>query len=196
MKPVKTLGLAALAVVAVTALIGASSAMASTALCKVNEDPCAGANLTTEVHYTAEKILIHTSAMDYECSALLSAAVPKLGEKTQTLEAKSLVYSSCNQGCIRTVNKLGTFTVERTESEKAKITGSGFEIHVECGSFINCSYAFNELTGTLLGAGLTGDNGHITYNEATLERIGGLVCPAVATLSALFIASKPVYVKS
>jgi hypothetical protein len=196
MKPVKILGVVAVAVVAATALVGASSAMASTALCKVNEDPCAEANLVTEVHYTAEKVLIHTSTMDYECSALLSATVSKLGEKTQTLEAQSLVYTNCNQGCSRTVKKLGTFTVERTEAETAKIDGTGFEIFVECSTQINCSYAFNGLTGTMLGAGLTGDNGHITYNEATLERIGGLFCPTVATLSALFVASKAVYVKS
>lgn len=198
MRPVKMFGLAAFAALAATALIGASSASASTALCKVDENPCAKANQVTEVHFVAEPVLIHTSVMDYECNALLSATVGELGE-TQTLTAQALTYTSCNQGCTRTVNKLGKLTLERTGTETAKLTGSGFEIHVVCkgqGGQIDCSYAFNGLNGTALGALLTGDNGHLRFEGATLEKIGGLLCPTVATLSGLFVASQAFYVES
>lgn len=195
MKPVKMLGLAVVAALAATVLIGTSSASASTALCKVDENPCAKANQVTEVHFVAEPVLIHTSVMDYECNALLSATVGELAE-SQTLTAQSLTYTSCNQGCTRTVNKLGKLTLERTEAETAKLTGSGFEIHVQCSGKIDCTYAFNGLNGTALGALLTGDNGHLRFEGATLEKIGGLLCPTVATLSGLFVASQAFYVES
>jgi hypothetical protein len=195
MKPVKKLGLAVIAVLVATALAGASSATASTALCKVDENPCAKANQLTEVHFVAEPILIHTSTMDYECNALLSATVGELGE-SQTLTAQSLVYTGCNQGCTRTVKKLGTLSLERTEAETAKISGSGFEIYVQCSSKIDCTYAFNGLNGTALGALLTSDNGHLRFEEATLEKVGGFLCPLVATLSGLFVASQAFYVES
>jgi len=195
MKPVKMLGLAVIAALAVTASIGASSASASTALCKVDENPCAKANQVTEIHLVAEPVLIHTSVMDYECNALLSATVGELAE-AQTLTAQSLTYTSCNQGCTRTVKKLGTLSLERTEAETAKISGSGFEIYVQCSGKIDCTYAFNGLTGTALGALLTGDKGHFRFEGSTLEKIGGLLCPTVATLSGLFVASQTFYVES
>lgn len=195
MKPVKMLGFAVVVALIATALIGASSASASTALCKVDENPCAKTNQLTEIHLVAEPVLIHTSVMDYECNALLSATVGELGE-AQTLTAQSLTYTSCNQGCTRTVNKLGKLTLERTEAETAKLTGSGFEIHVQCSGQIDCSYAFNGLNGTALGALLTGDNGHLRFEEATLEKIGGFLCPTVATLSGLFVALQAFYVES
>lgn len=196
MKLARMIGLGLVAAIAVMALIGASSAMAeTTALCKVDEDPCAEANQVTEVHYKAEKIIILTSSMNYECDALLSGTVSKLGE-TQTLEAQSLTYTNCNQGCTRTVTKLGSFSIQRSALELAKISGSGFEISVKCGTTINCSYAFNELNGTVKGSLLTGDNGHITYEKATLQKLGGFLCPTEAYLDALFVASEPVYVKS
>lgn len=195
MKPVKMLGLAVVVALAATALIGTSSASASTALCKVDENPCAKANQVTEVHFVAKPVLIHTSVMDYECDALLSATVGELAE-SQTLTAQSLTYTSCNQGCTRTVKKLGKLTLERTGTETAKLTGSGFEIYVQCSGKIDCTYAFNGLNGTALGALLTGDNGHLRFEEATLEKIGGLLCPTVATLSGLFVASQTFYVES
>ncbi len=195
MRSVKILGLAALAALVATALAGVSSATASTALCKVDENPCAKANQVTEVHFVAEPVLIHTSTMDYECDALLSATVGELGE-TQVLTAQSLVYSNCNQGCARTVKKLGTLSLQRTEAETAKIKGSGFEIYVQCSGQIDCTYAFNGLNGTALGALLTSDNGHLRFEEATLEKIGGFLCPLVATLSGLFEALQAFYVES
>jgi hypothetical protein len=175
---------------------GVSQAMAqSTALCKADEEPCKAGNLTTEVHYEAEDILIHTSVLDYECDALLSATVLKLGAP-QALDVQSLKYTNCNQGCTRTAKSLGSFSVLRNGAETADITAKGFEIEVKCGIYINCTYSFENLIGTVLGPLLTGDNGHITYEEASLPKIGGIACPEVAKLNALFVALTPVYVKS
>ena len=195
MRLAKTMGLACIAAIASMALLGTSTASAeSTALCNVNKAPCPEESQTTKVHFVADDILIHTSAMDYECDALLTATVLKLGSP-QTLDATSLQYTSCNQGCTRTVKALGTFSVLRTETDTATVEGNGFEVLVQCGVLINCTYAFKELTGTLTGASLTG-NGHITYEEAGLFKVGGFACPAVANLNALFEALSSVYVTS
>ena len=199
MKLVRMIGLGLIAAVAATALLGASSAMAeTTALCEVDEDPCEEANQVTEVNYEAEDLYVLTSVMEYECDASLSATVSKLGE-TQTLEAQELVYTNCREGgqsCSRTATELGTFSVLRTKPELAEIAGSGFKISVKCGALINCTYAFNGLTGTVKGPLLTGDNGHILYQEANLEKVGGIACPNEAKLDAVFVASSPVYVES
>jgi hypothetical protein len=201
MKPARKIGLIVVAVIASMGLVGASSAMAeTTALCKVDETPCSEANQVTEVHYEADNINILTptggGGYDYGCShALLSATVSKLAE-TQTLEGQSLTYSSCGGGCTRTTIELGTLSVLRTEGELAEITANGFEVNVSCSGFTNCRYSFNEQSGTLKGPLLTGDNGHITFQEAPLERVSGFLCPELVKLDALFVASKPVYVKS
>lgn len=196
MKLTKIIGLSLIAAIASMALIGASSAMAeNTALCKADQEPCSAGNLTTEVHYVAEKIVIHTSLMDYECDALLSATVLKLGAP-QVLDATSLVYTSCNQGCTRTVKALGTFSILRTKAESGTISGNGAEIWVKCKSLIDCTYSFNELTGTVSGPLLTGDNGHLTFVEAGLLKLGGFLCPTEARLNALFIPLQAAYLKS
>src|SRR3954447_10253409 len=51
-RTIKLIGLAALAALSAMALVGASSAMAegSTALCKVDQTPCAAGNLFGPVH--------------------------------------------------------------------------------------------------------------------------------------------------
>lgn len=201
MKAPRKIGLAVVAAIVTMGLIGTPSAMAATtALCKVDEDPCAEANQVAEVHYEAENVNILTptggGGYDYGCShALLSATVSKLGE-TQILKGQTLTFSSCGGGCTRTTVELGTLSVLRTEDELAKITANGFEINVTCSGFTNCRYSFNEQSAALKGPLVTSDNGHITFQETPLERVSGLFCPELVKLDALFVASKPVYVKS
>lgn len=194
MKPVKTLGLAAIAAMAVVALVGISPAMASTALCKVDEDPCKAANQVNKLHLVAEDMEVHTPPMDYVCDALLTLEVGELGEQ-QALTGQSLSYTSCNKGCTREVESVGGFSLERTSEEEAVLEGEGFEVHVVCGGVINCFYAFNGLTGYVRGA-LLSENGHITYLEATLEKVKGFLCPEFGLLSALYEALEPFYIES
>jgi len=200
MKLARMIGLASVAIAVAMALVGVSPAMAeTTALCKVDEDPCKEANQVTEVHFIAHNNVNILSPIqgkyDYGCDGLLSATVSKLGE-TQTLEAQSLIYTSCGQGCTRTTETLGTFSVLKTGNELAEITANGFETKVSCSGFSNCTYAFEEQVGTLEGALLT-ENGHITYYKAPLEKVGGsFLCPTEALFDALFEASEPIYVSS
>jgi len=198
MRLAKMIGTVLTAILVVMVLGGVGSAMAeTTALCTADEDPCEEANQVTEVHFEAHNLSILSpleGGYDYGCDALLSATVGELG-KPQTLEAQSLVYTSCGQGCTRTTEKLGTFSVLKMESEVAEITANGFEIKVNCSNFSNCIYAFEEGVGTLEGA-LLAENGHITYSEVPLKLIKGLLCPKEAKLDALFESSEPIYVSS
>lgn len=196
MKLAKLIGLMCVAATATLALVGPSAAAAeTTALCSVKEDPCKESNQIKEISYEVNDLTVLTSVMDYVCDSSFSADVSELG-KSQTLEVTEMEYSSCDQGCTRTVSELGTFTVSRTEAEVGEVVGSGFKVDVKCKSLINCTYTFDELVGTIQGASLTGDNGHITFKEAEFVSHSGLLCPKVAKLDALFVASKPVYVSS
>jgi hypothetical protein len=195
-KLARMIALACLSAIATLVLVGPSTAMAeSTALCSVEENPCEKGNQIKEIKYEANPLTVLTSLMDYVCDSSFSATVSELG-KPQTLNVTEMQYTNCNQGCTRTVTELGTFKVTRTEAELGEIVGSGFEVFVKCGSTINCTYTFDELKGTIEGASLTGDNGHITFKEAEFVNHSGFLCPKVAKLDALFIASKPVYVSS
>ncbi|MGE5283279.1 MAG: hypothetical protein ACM3N0_13350 [Chloroflexota bacterium] len=201
MKLARTIGTGLMTILVVMALGGVGSAMAeTTALCAVDEDPCEAANQVTEVHFEAHNLTILSplpegeGGYNYGCDGLFSATVSELG-KPQTLEAQSLSFTSCGQGCTRTTETLGTFSVLKVETELAEITANGFEIKVSCSGFSNCLYGFNEQVGTLKGA-LLAENGHITYQEAPLELISGFLCPKEIKLDALFEASEPIYVSS
>ena len=119
MKLARMSSLVLAALIMAMALVGTSSAVAeTTALCKVDEDPCKEANQVTEVHYKAHNIDF-LGEYAYGCNnALLSAAVLELG-KPQALEAQSMAYTSCGGGCTRTTEELGTLSVLRTASESA-----------------------------------------------------------------------------
>jgi hypothetical protein len=196
MKLARLIGLICVAAMATLVLVGPSTAMAkTTALCSVEEDPCEKGNQVKEIKYEANDLTVLTSLMDYVCDSSFSATVSGLGE-SQTLAVTEMQYTSCNQGCTRTVTELGAFKITRTEAELGDVVGSGFKVVVKCGSTINCTYTFDELIGTIQGASLTGDNGHITFEKAEFVNHSGFICPQVALLDALFVASKPVYLSS
>lgn len=187
------------AAMAAVAFMAPSFAIAeTTALCTVDENPCKEANQVTEVSFTAHNNISILSPLEgkysYGCDASLSATASKLGE-TQTLKALSLVFSSCGQGCTRTTETLGTFTVSKAGTEAAEITANGFTMKVSYSGFSNCVYSFEGQTGTLKGA-LLAENGHITYFEAPLKLVSGLLCPKEALFDALFEAANPIYVSS
>jgi len=184
------------AMVTMALIVTSSAAAETTALCNVDQDPCKEANQVTEVHYEAHNTHF-LGEYAYGCSdALLSAAVGKLGTP-QTLEAQSMTYTSCGGGCTRTTEELGTLSVLRTANESAEVVVNGFKTKVTCSGFSNCIYVLNEQVGVLQGPLLTGDNGHITFEEVPLEKVGGsLLCPAEVRFDALFEASKQIYVSS
>lgn len=196
MKLVKLCALAGLTAVLAMILVAPSSAMAeSTALCKVDANPCFEANWVKSVHFVAENILIEPSGYEYSCDALIAAEALGLGSP-EVLHVTSLQYTNCGGGCTRTTLKAGTLKVLRTGNETAEVVGEGGEILVKCGSGIHCVFDLGGTAGQLSGPLLTKSNAHLTYVEALLHKIGGLLCPEEVRLSALFEALEAFYVSS
>lgn len=196
MKLIKLFAPVGLAAILLLALIGPSLAMAeSTALCRVDKNPCPQGDLVTHVHYTAEDILVETSIMNYECDALFLGDVSSLGAP-QTFEAQ-FTYTSCNQGCSREeISEGGLFEILRTGDELAEVVGEGIEILVECGNNLHCIYDFEGITGQISGPLLTGNKGHLTFEKALLHHTGGLLCPTQGYLVALFEPLEAIYIES
>lgn len=191
-------GLAAAAVAAM-AFMGATSAMAtSTLLC--NNDQALGSctSPTTHVHQVATDPKLLTSLGTVLCeSALLLGEVLGLGSP-QHIHAK-LTYTNCVLGggacTVEEVSEGVLVEVLRTAAELGNVTGSG-QVEVNC-SGLQCTYEGKELTGHALGPLVTGDNGHVTYTEAKVEKVaGGFLCPSTSKLDALFVSLSPVYLNS
>jgi len=189
MKPLKMLGLTALAALMAMAFVGASSAMAeSTALCKVDESPCAVANLSKEVHETSVgKAKLLTSVGTTECNVLFSGMVEKEG--SPLVVKGGFTYTNCVLGAVTCSateeNGPAEVSVLKEGHETAKVTGEGL-VHVVCAGFIDCSYTGAGLVGTAKGPLLsaqTPDNGEVSLSEQSVAKeAGGLLCPKTAKL--------------
>src|SRR4051794_965020 len=94
------------------AFVGASSAMAegSTALCKVDQTPCAAGNLFGTVHEeSVGKATLLSSSLNVECNVLFSGTA-KLGNPATV--TGGFTYSNCNNSCTVTeLNGPATITV-------------------------------------------------------------------------------------
>jgi hypothetical protein len=201
LKFVKTPALAGLAIAAI-ALIGAASATAeSTQLCENDAKTPAECKEPMSLHYVSkEKAVIKTSVLTTECDVLY-AAEPLLGLVTNGpvilhVTAEGLVVSNCTNSCtIKTLK--GGLTEELKEGEElASVKSTGFELEVSCSGLINCVYGSEGLIGHVLGPLVTGDNGHVTYNEALVKKVKGFLCPNEARMTMLLISLLPAYIRS
>lgn len=194
MKQVKILGSLTVAAVLATALVGPSLAMGeSTELCKVDESPCTSS--VSHVHYVSTDMKVETSVMNYECDALLLADVSELGSP-QVLEG-SFTYTNCGS-CTRTEeNGPSILYFLKTGHESAKGTGESL-VFVDCGSFLECSYTLENVTGSVIGPLLSSENnGEIRFKKAPLtHEEGGFFCPKEAYLEATFVPLSPTYISS
>jgi len=205
MRLIKMFGLAAIAAVMAMAFLGASSAMATnTALCKVDvitniNEECPLANRIHHVHAVSvsatgvqglsAKLL--TPVVTVECEALFLGDVTSPNDLGNPLTiAGNFTYPTCNAGCKATQISAGaTVSVLKTAQELATVTGQA-EILVQCGEILHCVYNGTGLTGHGLGGLSTGatfgEKGHITFTNAAVNKVKGLLCPASASLDALF----------
>ena len=182
MKPIKMLGLAALAAWMAMATAGASSAIAeSTQLCKTDTTPCGSA--VTSVHEVSiGKAVLESELPTIECSVLFSSTKVGSSGAPQIIEG-NLTYSSCNNFCsVKEENGPAELKVLRTGAELAAVTGE-LLIRVKC-PFVDCAYNGEGLEGHALGA-LAAGNGKgeisIEGQEANKEA-GGEICPPEAFL--------------
>jgi len=193
-KTVKTSGLLAAVAVFAMALLGPSIAMGeSTSLCSADEDPCNSP--VSHVHYVSNDLKVETSVMDYECDSLLLADVSELGSP-QVLEG-SFTYTNCGSCTREEENGPAILNFLKTGHETAAGTGESL-VFVDCGSFIECSYTLENVTGSVIGPLLSSENnGEIKFKKAPLtHEEGGLFCPAEAYLKATFVPLSPTYISS
>jgi hypothetical protein len=204
-KPIKMLGLAALAALMAMAFVGASSAMAeSTALCKedavlLEGEVCPEANRVHHVHeatLTGAPGLLLSSIVEILCDVLFLGDVQNTNNTGNPLQVLgNFTYSNCmtasNGSCTVTevssdikldILKLGHELADVTPSAGTK----GGEVKAQCGFLINCVYDGEGLSGHALGPLLSGTetNGQTRIEEQTTHRVSG-VCPETAKLDLL-----------
>jgi hypothetical protein len=189
-KPIKMLGLAALAALMAMAFVGASSAMAeSTALCTADESPCAAGNQVSHVHETTLSGALATllsSAGNVSCDVLFLGDTTggNLGNPLRI--TGNFTYTSCTRSgsscTVTEVNGPVEIRVLKEGHETGKVTGEG-EVNVHCGFFINCTYNGEGLAGTAKGPLLSSEtNGSVSLSEQTTHKVSGSFCPETAKL--------------
>jgi hypothetical protein len=160
MKYVKMLGLAAVAMAALMAVFGASSASA-TVLCKTKptESGTTGTTCPTGWAYPAGTknhavsvggIALHTSGLTIECkSSTIEGEFENEGSATETVKGpvKTLTFEGCN--CEVKVLKTGTQEVHWVpDTFNGTVTGNGAEITATCSTIfgtLHCIYVANNL---------------------------------------------------
>jgi hypothetical protein len=198
MRLVKLYGPAAAVALLAMALLGPATATAeSTALCKLDQDPCPEANRVQALHYVADDMEISTAGAEYDygCDALIEGVALALAAP-QVIHA-NIAYFSCSGSCTRSEISSGfSLYLLRTGTESAELVGEGLEVQVKCGSVINCVYDLEGIVGQVSGPLPAGENGQIAYAEAPLHAVSGLLCPSEARLTALFKPLAALYIAS
>jgi hypothetical protein len=203
MKPIKILGLAALAGLAVSAIIGVSSAMAEeTALCGADEAVCASP--ITHLHEVGGVLRFLTPIGIMLCTRLFLGDTLSSRGSTITVHGSN-TYTNCH---FENESSSCTFTEESGPGEM-KLTKEGHEtasvtfeflLHVVCSGFIDCSYNGVGLKGTAKGPLLsaqTPDNGEVSLSEqATNKEAGGFLCPKTAKLDIVTTPLSATYISS
>ncbi len=199
-------GLAAIAAVAAMAFIGASSASAtSTALCKVNEDPCAAGNQLSSLHMTntagtlGELLAIGGIELTVLCLNILAQAeVLALGSPL-SVHTKELNLTNCgtnaghNNCTVNTAIKLPLFDLLKTGANLGQLTALSGEALVRCVIagiiVIDCTYNGTGLSFTVEGAlhsGAGTGHGMLTSNGTELPLAsGGGLCPEKSIIHGL-----------
>ena len=200
MKPIKMLGLAAVAALMAMALISASSAMAgSTLLCLEDAEPCPEHKIVKHVHETSNgqgKLL--SSIFEVKCDVLLLGDVTSEGPPVAI--SGNFTYSNCTRengkACeFKETSASASVTVLKTAHELAEVKYA-YEFNIHCGVLINCTYDGEGLNGHGLGPLLSEKaNGEVRLEGQVLHRVKG-VCPETTELDLLTSPLDTVYIKS
>jgi hypothetical protein len=174
-KPIKMLGLVALAALMVMVFAGASSARAeTTALCATDVSVCESP--ITHLHGTSVGKIVLLTNPKVECNVLF------LGDTVTSLGAPLLItgaftYSTCGSSCsVVEENGPSIIKILKEGHETASVLAA-LLAHVNCFG-INCYYKAEELVGTYKGPLLsTQANGEILISEQVLPKEKGILCP-------------------
>lgn len=197
MKYLKMLGLAVMAAAALTAILGASSASAST-LCTATETPCSAAHKDKFLHAVLEA---GSSAYLIETGGTTASPLVTCTESTVTAESeetgssteteKGLVKNLSFGGCNHTTNVIAGGTLEvhhiagtdngTVTSKEAKVTVS--IIGVSCVYGSQNGLDIGELTGGLMAT--------MDINAVVNLVEGGFFCPKTAIWEGKYTVTEP-----
>jgi hypothetical protein len=99
-----------------------------------------------------------------------------------------------NCGEIKEITAGGLLSVLRTGSETGTVTGTGFEVLVECGG-LHCIYEAKGLTGTATGPLLETPEGkgNVSITNQSVTKVSGFLCPSSASLTTKQVPLEKVY---
>jgi len=182
MKYVKMLGLAAVVVAALMALVGASSASA-TVLCKTpGTGSPTGTTCPSGWAYTAgttthevneEKVTLTTTFKNIECKkSIIEVEIENEGSASETPKGpvKKLTFEECN--CTVTVLKDGTQEFHWIEgTNNGTITSSGSEVTAICSSIFGTEHCIYVTENTDLGVSKGGAEATVEIAENDIPRL-------------------------
>jgi len=212
MKYVKTLGLAAVAAVALLAFVASSAS--ATVLCKVNTETemCSEANeygSNQEIHavLTAGKVVkLATAFKTLECKkSTIKGKIAEgwTGSTTQTVTGpvEVLTLGECN--CEFIVLKTGTFEIHAdpvngVDTDNGVLTSSGTEITESCSTIFGKVHCILVTEATTLGTLTGGNPAEIDANANMPRKPTDELCAGEAKLTAEYeiTTPKPLYVST
>jgi hypothetical protein len=199
MRPIKMLGLAAIAAVAAMAFVGVTSASAAnTQLCATHTGlTCSSpANSLHLVNEGVLRVLNNLNAV--LCLNVSLEATPLALANPQSVHTTALEFTGCgtnsaHTNCEIVVEELPLFNLSKTGLDQGVLTATNGQLSVICenvlgGLTIECTF---DMTGAELGVG----GGHATVNEMPLTEVGSdFMCPSEPQLDGLLKGTSAAYV--
>jgi hypothetical protein len=198
----KLIGLAALAVIAVSlfAGVGSAAAAAETKLCKSGTWAC-----TTENQYpagtaveatTPTRLKILNGAATIECSSTLKGSTGAAAGSPLPVNLSTWTFSNCNQGCSGELGSTKFKNVPSSSLSWKEGSNGEFELHEGTGRptleiycpfiYEHCSYTFPNLTFK------GGNPAQLVATQASMTRLTGAgECKSELHLEATFSLSAP-----
>jgi hypothetical protein len=207
MSRIKMLGLAAVAVLALAAFVGAASASAAnTTLCNSALSPCPAANQyaantvlnatlktgTNAVLSTSGGLMNPTVTCTNSTVALkntavtgnpLPASVTSLAFNNGGTPPAACTSVNPTSTCTVTVNSLPySGSVNLTTAGNGTLTVNNPNVTVACSGLPTCTYSASSVAGTVTG----GNPAVVAFNSVALTVAGGFGCPTGATWTATY----------
>jgi hypothetical protein len=209
MKPTKTVGILAAALVATMATVAPSAMAGNTQLC--NQDPaggtCPSGSAVTHVHFVDPLALLFAEGpfgitKDILCEALflgtvLGLGAPQVIHGNFTFSAPHGGIGSCfemegDEECGEVGESSNdTLRVLKIGKEVAEVSSEGFVL-VECAG-LHCVYDLTELPFILNGA-LGGWTGQLSVSAQKLNKVSGFLCPSTSRLTTHSLPLENLYI--
>ena len=197
MKRIETIGLIALAALALTAVFGVGSASAATTLCKVNTEPCAEADrypASTSIEASATNVATEGSFWFSMCNtSTLSGKTSEQAGTPLQVEITSLKFSGCGSCKSAASTASWSGSVSATSGGNGSLTAKETNLlFSECaGTSATCKFGAAETTVPVTG----GSSPYIEFSKVPLGFKGGSWgesnCGALIRITGKYNIGKP-----